>query len=93
MRGFSGKVNTKRLAQSRYLINSGGFAVVQEETSQQAGREVWKLRKQTLHPEKMGKQNLLPRRYKLVFGFFFFFCSYEISIRQILGIEQVMFSE
>ena len=25
--------------------------------------------------------------------FFFFFCSYEISIRQILGIEQVMFSE
>lgn len=45
-----------------------------------------------LHPEKMGKQNLLPRRYKLV-CFFGFFCSYKISIRQILGIEQVMFSE
>ena len=26
---------------------------------------MWKLRKGTLHPGKMGKQNFLPRRYKL----------------------------
>ena len=93
MRGFSGKVSTAP-AQSRSVINDGGAGAAQEKTTQQGGCEVWELLEHTLHPEKMGKQNLLPRRYKLrVFGFFFFFCSCEISIRQILGIEQVMFLE
>lgn len=71
MRGFSGKVNTAP-AQSRDVINDGGAGAVQEKTTQQGGCEVWELLEHTLHPEKVGKQNLLPRRYKLrVLGGFF----------------------
>lgn len=43
------------------LINSGGAAVVQEETSQQAGHEVWKLREQTA-PREDGKTKPPPQK-------------------------------